>query len=97
MKEVIFVKNLTRLYMASTAIAVIYAVLQRRELNKIRNGKAALDNISDIQGKIVEGASRGVEVVESWLKDGKITLTMAEEYTDAVDVDDETRTKIKNL
>lgn len=29
MKEVIFVNNLTRLYMASTAIAVIYAVLQK--------------------------------------------------------------------
>lgn len=93
-------KNLTRLYMASTAIAVIYAVLQKREINKLRNTKDAWDGVremNEIQDEIVKGASRGVEVVESWLKDGKITLTMAKEYTDAVDVDDETRTKIKNL
>lgn len=93
-------EHLTRLYMASTAIAVIYAVLQKREINKLRNTKDAWDGVREmngIQNEIVKGATRGVEMVKSWYKDGKITLTMLKEYTDAVNVDDETRTKIKHL
>ena len=90
-------KTLTGLYMLTTAVTVVYAIIQRKEIKELNERIDVRGNLMDIQNEIVKGSNRGLELIKCWYTDGKITLDMVDKYVDAVDVDGETKSKIENL
>ena len=89
-------KIIARLFMATTVLMGGYIVWSNRDGNKKRMTKRQQD-IMDAQHAIVEGSCRGIELVMSWFKNDKITKDMVREYASAVDVDDDVKSKVKNL
>jgi hypothetical protein len=83
--------------MFTTAVAVIYCIVQRKTIKDLNDTIDRRGNLMNIQNEVVKGSNRGIKVIDRWYMKGKITSDMVDEYVEAIDVDDETKTKIENL
>lgn len=90
-------KNITRLYMMATAVSVIHLILQRKRIKKLNDVIHKRGELLDIGKRVIEGENRGLELLERWRTEGKITSEMLNEFVDEIDVDEETKSKIENL
>ena len=73
-------KNIARLYMLSTAVLAIYAIMQRKTIKDLNETLDRRDDLLNKQNENVKGGNRAIEVVRRWVKDGKITVDMGAEY-----------------
>lgn len=73
-------KNIARLYMLSTAVLAIYAIMQRKTIKDLNETLDRRDDLLNKQNENVNGGNRAIEVVRRWVKDGKITADMGAEY-----------------
>ena len=56
-------KTLTGLYMLTTAVTVVYAIIQRKEIKELNERIDVRGNLMDIQNEIVKGSNRGLELI----------------------------------